>query len=72
MEESKLKFPANKHKYMELRKLMDILSRYGNVLVNGGVSAQERLTGIVIELNNEGLETDTIQEEIETLEKELS
>jgi len=47
-------------KLREIRKLIDILSTWGNVLVPGGKHANERLKEIIDELNKQGFTIDDI------------
>ncbi len=63
-----MKRPENEAIYREIRKLIDILSTWGNVLVNGNISAQSRLSRLCTQLHKQGMSLDDIDAEIKSLE----
>lgn len=62
-----MKRPENEAIYQEIRKLIDILSTWGNVLVNGNISAKSRLVQLYNKLHKQGMSLEDIDVEITTL-----
>ena len=52
----------------EIRKLIDILNTWGNVAVNGGVSAATRLKQLCIEIQSNGYSSEDINKAIQDLD----
>lgn len=51
-------------KLLEIRKLIDILNSWGDVLVNGNITASERLQIVCNEITNDGYSLDDIENEL--------
>lgn len=52
----------------ELRKLMDILNSWGNVLVNGNIPAMDRLQQVVDVIQLDGYSMEDIDKAIQELD----